>query len=209
MKDKIIKSNKLNLGCEKEYKNGWLNVDFDRRVRADAYVDLNKFPWPWKDDSFDEILASAIIEHLDDFYKVMRELHRIGKQGCKIYILLPHASEIANSFAEVEHKWTYSYHTFGSIWANKELWHLFRVLKRRVSFTRINFQFMNKIMNPLVNLFPFVWERCFSGIVPCGVVVFILEVRKDKKYQDFRKKELEDYEKNYSKFDNLKFIKEV
>lgn len=203
---------RLNLGCEKEYKEGWLNVDFDKRVKADKYVDLTKFPWPFRDNEFDEILASAIIEHLPNFYEVMKEMHRIGKQGFKIYILLPHASEITNSCAEREHQlggFGFSYHTFGSIWANKELWHLFRVLKRRIVFTRMNFTFMNKIVNPFVNAFPRYWERLFHGILPCGLLVYILEVRKDEKYQNFRKKQLERYKKEYSKFDNLEFIKKV
>ena len=198
--------NKLNLGCEKEYKEGWINVDFDKRLKADIYWDLNEFPYPFKDNQFDEILASAIIEHLNDFYKVMCELHRTGKQGCKIYILLPHASEIINTWAEVEHKRGYSFHTFGSIWINKEFWHLFDVKKRRISFTRINFRFMNFIINPIVNLFPSIWERLFSGVLRCGLLLFILEVRKDKEFQEKRKKELEEYE-SYCKFDNLKFIK--
>lgn len=53
---------KLNLGCGTQILAGWHNVDLKR---SDENVDLGKFPWPWPDNSAEDILASHILEHFD------------------------------------------------------------------------------------------------------------------------------------------------
>jgi len=196
---------KLNIGCEADYLPGWVNLDFDKRVKADVYHDLNKFPYPFKDSEFDIVLASGVLEHLKDIIKAMKELHRITKRGGRIYIMVPHFSD-PTQHAESEHKQTFSYHSFGDPFWNKEFYPLFLVLRRRLSFTRINFSFLNKFLNPLLNLFPTIYERLFTGFIQCATVNFVLEVRKDKKFFDGRTKRMEFLERKIN-IDNLKFIK--
>jgi len=202
----------LNLGCEKEYRESndsinWINLDFDKRYKADVRYDLRKFPWKFKDNEFDMILASGIIEHLTDISKVFMEMYRVSKHGGLIYIMVPHASEILNSWGDLEHKRPFLYCSFGEWWANKDLYPYFEVIKRKISFTRLNFKFMN-FLNPIINLFPKIYERLFSGILPSGVVVFILKVRKDKEFQEKQRKYIDKMEEKQL-IDNLKFIKEI
>lgn len=196
---------KLNIGCEADYLPGYVNLDFDKRVKADVYHNLNKFPYPFKDSEFDEILASGVLEHIDDVLKVMKELHRITKNKGKVYIMVPHFSD-PTQHAESEHKQKFSYHSFGDPFWNKEFYPLFKVLKRRLSFTRINMPWLNKFLNPILNLAPTYYERLFTGFIQCATVNFILEVRKDKKFFDSMIKKMEFLE-NKIKIDNLKFIK--
>ena len=47
---------KLNLGCGKDYIDGWINVDFYDDLNCDVTHDLEVFPWPWENDSVSEIL---------------------------------------------------------------------------------------------------------------------------------------------------------
>lgn len=206
LKDIFNGRKRLNLGCESEYKEGWVNVDFDKRYKADVYCDLNKFPYPFKDNEFDGILASAILEHLDDVYKVMMELYRISKNNGLIYILVPHTSDPFRH-VEFEHKHFFSILSFGEPWVNKELYPYFKVIKRKISFTRINFKFMN-FLNPLINLFPRVYERLFSYWLPSSVVVFILRVKKDEEFHKRQLERIKLMEKKLS-IDNLRFIKEI
>jgi predicted SAM-dependent methyltransferase len=56
---------KLNLGCGSDYRQGYINVDRVSGV-ADVVHDLNVFPYPWSDNSVDEIVARHILEHLED-----------------------------------------------------------------------------------------------------------------------------------------------
>lgn len=44
-------------------------------------VDLNEKPLPYADASFDIVTATEVIEHLQDFRRVVREIHRVLKPG--------------------------------------------------------------------------------------------------------------------------------
>jgi predicted SAM-dependent methyltransferase len=86
------KLRKLNLGCGEFKKDGYLNVDFAAASGPDICHDLNRLPYPFADGSFDLIEADHLLEHLNDPFSVMRELHRIGADGCKIRLRVPHFS---------------------------------------------------------------------------------------------------------------------
>ncbi len=62
----------------------------DREILAthhDIAHDLNVFPYPWEDDSWDYIEFSDCLEHLRaDYIKVMDELWRITAPGGHVYI---------------------------------------------------------------------------------------------------------------------------
>jgi SAM-dependent methyltransferase len=81
---------KLHLGCGLKKKSGWINVDIEKDVKPDVMHDLNKYPWPFKNNSVDEIYMSNVLEHLHDLYKVKDELYRISKHGCLVKIIVPH-----------------------------------------------------------------------------------------------------------------------
>lgn len=84
--------NKLNVGSGSDYKQGWMNLDFDGHVKADIYHNLNVYPYPFSDNSFDFILCSHILEHLIDPYAFVMEMHRILKPGGEIVFKLPVSS---------------------------------------------------------------------------------------------------------------------
>lgn len=77
---------KLNLGCGNNYLKGYINVDRVPGI-ADLVYDLDEFPYPWPDNSVDEILMRHVLEHLQDIRKVMDELWRILKPGGAAYHL--------------------------------------------------------------------------------------------------------------------------
>jgi ubiquinone/menaquinone biosynthesis C-methylase UbiE len=41
--------------------------------------DFDIFPYPFEDNTFDEIFSAHFLEHVTDLGKVMEELTRIGK----------------------------------------------------------------------------------------------------------------------------------
>ncbi|UCF07754.1 MAG: methyltransferase domain-containing protein [Thermoplasmata archaeon] len=82
--------NKLHIGCGHAKRKGYLNLDSAEAVKPDVMWDLNEFPYPFEDNTFDEILAYSILEHLDDLVKVMEELHRIGRPGAVLDITVPY-----------------------------------------------------------------------------------------------------------------------
>lgn len=81
---------KLHIGCGHVIKDGWVNHDVANLPGVDVVHDLNQFPWPWKDQAFDEVYMKDVLEHLDDVIKVMEELHRITEPGAKVFIAVPY-----------------------------------------------------------------------------------------------------------------------
>jgi SAM-dependent methyltransferase len=92
---------KLNLGCGSFKKYGYINVDIRKEVNPDLVVDLNKFPYPFKDNTFDLVEAFHVLEHLNSPFEAMFELHRILKNGGELKIAVPHCSR---GFSHPEHK---------------------------------------------------------------------------------------------------------
>jgi SAM-dependent methyltransferase len=91
---------KLNLGAGEGKKEGYVNVDWSPLTKPDIVHDLNAFPYPFADGSFDRIEASHVLEHLDKPFLVMKELHRILAPGGTLLIKVPHFSR---GFTHAEH----------------------------------------------------------------------------------------------------------
>lgn len=91
---------KLSLGCGIYKKEGYVNLDWDEKVKPDVVHDFNKFPYPFADNTFDFIEAIHVIEHLDRPFLVMAELQRILKPGGHLLVKVPHFSR---GFTHAEH----------------------------------------------------------------------------------------------------------
>lgn len=82
---------KLNMGCGFDIRKDYVNADSLKLKGVDKVIDFNKLPYPFKDKEFDEILVKHVIEHLSlDTDLIMKELHRILKDGGKLIIEVPH-----------------------------------------------------------------------------------------------------------------------
>ncbi len=80
-----------------------VNVDMNPKAAPDVLCNLDCFPYPFEDNSFDMVVAISVLEHLQDFFAVMNELHRISKDGASVNILVPHFSSAA-SYVDPSHK---------------------------------------------------------------------------------------------------------
>ena len=54
---------KHNLGCGMDLRAGWTNADVVD-YGGNQIMDLNRFPYPFPNNHFDEILYSQVLEHL-------------------------------------------------------------------------------------------------------------------------------------------------
>jgi hypothetical protein len=83
---------KLNIGCGRDLKEGWDNID-NNHLPGTIHVDLDYgFPDEFKDDTYDEMLASHVLEHIVAILPLMETLHRIAKPECKLTIRVPFGS---------------------------------------------------------------------------------------------------------------------
>lgn len=163
---------KLVIGAAGKKDPAAITLDIDPRHHPDVLHDLNKTPWPFKDDRFETIICHHVLEHLCDLPPVMRELHRIcGPRGF-IYIETPHYSSwMANS---PEHKMRFSYFSLDSYIADKPKNWLntdfkFALLERRITFHRA---YRRYFLQRLWNRFPFAYERFWTYLFPAEHLIF-------------------------------------
>ena len=85
---------KLNLGCGSKILLGYTNIDKFDTYKPDIVHDLEKFPYPFEDNSVNEILLSHVLEHVgqnpDVFNNIIKEFYRICVHGAIINIIVPH-----------------------------------------------------------------------------------------------------------------------
>jgi predicted SAM-dependent methyltransferase len=182
---------KLNIGCGKDIKEGYVNLDVVD-YGGNQIHDLNKFPYPYEDNSFDEVFASHILEHLDNFHDYITEIYRILKPGGLLIVYAPFFLN-TKYFGEPDHKIPFSIRTFDNYEyiGNRKLkfyekWKLnhrtnyegkakFEVLEKK--FVTSHFSIL-KWMNFIVNLEPVIYERFFAGIFSPEEVYFRLKAIK-------------------------------
>jgi SAM-dependent methyltransferase len=172
---------KLNLGCAYKILPGYVNLDIHKHDGVDVVHDLNKFPYPLKDNEFDEILASHILEHVDDMPKVMKELHRILKPGGRLVIRGPHFSG-EGSWVDPTHKRNFTAGTFSFFCPRnadglEEIYFdfSFRKFQSKLTFRKAWYYPWNYIIEPLMNLKPYYYENTFlRGLFPAYEVVAVL-----------------------------------
>jgi len=102
----VVRDIKLDLGCGKNKKEGFIGVDCISFLGVDVVTDLGKKKWPWEDDSVSEVYCSHFIEHLDTYERVffVNELYRVLKVGAKAQIITPHWAS-CRAYGDLTHKW--------------------------------------------------------------------------------------------------------
>jgi SAM-dependent methyltransferase len=88
-----------------------LNLDVAPLPGVDVVHDLERLPWPFDDNSFEEIVLINVLEHLSDTISVMEELHRISRPGGLIRIRVPYWNS-PDAISDPTHKRFFNEHTF-------------------------------------------------------------------------------------------------
>jgi predicted SAM-dependent methyltransferase len=121
---------KLDLACGQNKQEGFFGVDIadtnseGESIGVDRVVDLLRFPWPFEDDSVEEVYCSHFVEHIPDWRPwwpdnrdglglFMDELWRICKHDAKVKIIHPYGLS-SRAFQDHthrrylnEHSWPY------------------------------------------------------------------------------------------------------
>jgi SAM-dependent methyltransferase len=106
----------LDIGCGINKYPGSIGIDRNPRTRADVLVDLDRFPYPFRDNSFDSLRAIHVIEHVSDVIRAMEEFHRLAAPNGRLLIVTPHYTDFS-SFCDPTHRWhlnSFSFRYFGT-----------------------------------------------------------------------------------------------
>ncbi len=180
MSDKT--SSILHLGCGFNKVPHAIGIDKSSNSAADVTHDLNKFPYPFPANKFTIIYMQNIIEHLDDIVKVMEEIYRISKNGCRISIQTGHFSSV-DSFTDPTHKHFFTSRSFDYFIPGKDLY--------KYHYSNAKFKLINVWVGPKRNLNPLIrlivklinknlvrYESRMAFMFPVGVIFYELRVIK-------------------------------
>jgi ubiquinone/menaquinone biosynthesis C-methylase UbiE len=99
----------LNVGCGNRILPDAINLDRTKhRPEVDVAHDLNVLPWPFEDETFDKVVALAVLEHLPmTLFESFAEIWRILKFGGQLVVKLPlHTGH--NAYDDPSHYWLFS-----------------------------------------------------------------------------------------------------
>lgn len=172
--------NILNLGSGRKKIDGAVNLDVVSSTAPDVVHDLNVYPWPFERDTFDEVVANDVIEHLVDVIKTMEELHRICRPHATVKVTVPHYS-CANAFADPTHKHYFSSFSF-SYFTDEHQFSFYSQCRFVERHSRIVFMptLANKIVSRLANRYRHTYESRWAWIFPAWFLYFELEVTKEE-----------------------------
>ena len=158
---------RLDIGCGNNKMAGCTYLDADPKVNPDIVHDLNNFPYPVEDNSYDGIHAKHIIEHLDDPQRFLHELCRILKPGGRIFLETPHFSSYV-AYSEAQHKLFYSYFLVVNLVRPTSL----EIEKGEITFFK-TYRFFG--IKYLANKNPRTYERFWTYIFPAENLKFVLK----------------------------------
>lgn len=120
---------RVNIGCGRDYREGWFNVDISREVRADFYADIGKDTLPINEAN--HVYISGVLEQIKenkDFVHALNECWRILRYGGTMLAHVPNVSH-KNAFKDPfdvryfsEETWNYvlgdkrEYALYGSVY---------------------------------------------------------------------------------------------
>ncbi len=81
---------RLDLGCGRSKREGFTGVDILPLEGVDVVHDLFTTPWPFTDDSVQEVFSSHFIEHTPDLIAFMNELGRVLIPGGTATLIAPY-----------------------------------------------------------------------------------------------------------------------
>ena len=151
-------SKKLTLGCGRNIKAGYVNLDKNNLPGVDVVHDIEKLPLPFHNEEFDEVLCENVLEHIE-YIPVLRELHRILKGGGRLKIRVPHFSS-RNNYVDPTHNKSFSVDTL-TFFVDEETdkgyyfdFHFSKIAGRRINFCKKGIFRPNRLVEPLINLGP-------------------------------------------------------
>lgn len=103
--EKIVEPIKLDIGCGKNKKEGFIGVDSIAFDGVDIVANLTEH-WPWEDDSVEEINMSHVMEHFTAKERVfvVNEMYRVMKVGAKASVATPYWCS-NRAYGDFTHQW--------------------------------------------------------------------------------------------------------
>ena len=169
----------LDLGCGNKKRTGAIGVDFNNRTDADIIHNLNVFPYPFEDSSFDQIYLDNTLEHLDNVILVMEEIHRICKPGGLVKVIVPYFRSVW-AYIDPTHKHFFTVDSFAyfdpdHIICTRYDYSLSRFKAEKIVFNEtLTSRWPKKVVIKCANRWPLRYEAYLSHLFPLDDISYYL-----------------------------------
>ena len=165
----------LDLGCGRNKQPGAVGVDRHSASQTDVLCDLNRFPYPFLDNSFDEIHLHHVIEHLEDVVAVVAEVWRVARHGGRVLISTPHFSSI-HSYTDPGHRQRLARGSFDQVRKDLPPGRRIEVVRKEIRFHRG--YFWSWPARLIYRISPNKYEKFFAFVFPARELLFELRIDK-------------------------------
>ncbi|MCK9582206.1 MAG: class I SAM-dependent methyltransferase [Endomicrobiales bacterium] len=177
---------KLDFGCGSSKKTGFIGIDCIALPNVDVVHNLNQFPYPFEANCASEVWLDNVLEHMDNPLKCIEEIHRICKNGAKVYVGVPY---FRSFYATIDptHKrffginWFY-YFDPSHLFCKKYCYTNVRFKVERIEFDReflkTKIGLFHKMLIKLAEKKPFFYESKLSHLFPLNSLTFYLQAIK-------------------------------
>lgn len=181
---------RLNYGCGRDYREGWVNVDVNPEVRADIHVSVGvRLPLP--DGEFQEVLLDNVLEHIPrhQVFEFLDEIHRVSAHGAIVRIYVPHFTSVF-AWANLSHHSVFAIGAFdccspaGGVGSGERYGYgVFKVRRQRlflIGHNPVRCQWIGKLPINWIFNFGWLWQKAMERFQIFGFdeVYFELEVIK-------------------------------
>jgi SAM-dependent methyltransferase len=174
----------LDIGCGKFKLPGSVGLDIVPLEGVDVVHDLNQFPYPFPNDSFDRIRLIHVVEHIQSITRTMEEIHRIAKSGAEVEIVTPHYTD-SSSWQDPTHLWHLNSRSFDffqqhhrtSYYSNARFEIQYSEVKLLRLYKWLGIEFLINLQNrsPRCRFLRKFWEQYLCYIVRGKVMTFRLK----------------------------------
>ncbi|MHB8174094.1 MAG: class I SAM-dependent methyltransferase [Nitrospirota bacterium] len=165
----------LDVGCGRRKFKGATGIDERTNSLADIRHDLNTYPYPIPDNSYDVVICRHVLEHMDNVPATMEEFHRVAKPGGMVVAEVPHFTH-PEAFRHWQHK---HFFTLGSLDyfspGNPHYKTSLRMVRKHIY---IHDLFRAVGVEWLMNALPHFYERHMAFIIQASCILYIMKAEK-------------------------------
>lgn len=191
-KEGIVKNNiftngerVLHIGSGSAKLPGTETVDVLDLPGVDKVHDLDKFPWPYPDNSFDLVFGHNVFEHLEDQVATIEEIWRILKPDGHLLITVPYFRSI-DAFNDPTHEHFFTSSSMNFYLKGDDSLSGYRYTDKQ--FSKIGFwfgwphassNFIKEMLKKYIHRNPIFYDKYLSLFFPTDIVIWELKVIKN------------------------------
>lgn len=173
----------LDIGCGSRKFSNAIGIDKIAGENVDIVWDIDQYPWPIENDSFDLIVLQYSLEHIDNIVKAMEEIYRISRNGAVVLIQVPFFRNL-DAITDPTHKHFFAVHSMDYFIEGARVFNYhyskakFELAGKWLGWPGKSRNLVRGILKRFINKMPNFYERYLSIIYPVKNIAWELKAKK-------------------------------